>query len=216
MYHYVYRITNIIENKHYYGKRSTKIEPKKDLGAKYFSSSKDKLFISDQKENPSNYKYKVIVCTTTSKKAIELEIKLHSKFDVGVNPSFYNRAKQTSVGWDTTGIPVWAGRKHTEETKRKLSEIRKKVTGWNHTNETKAKMSNAKKGVTHHNAKPVNIYDYSTGKIIAANVVLRQWCKENNVNRAAMGLSCKADITKKHSKNNVRYVKNMYARYVNA
>ena len=34
--HYVYRITNKIENKHYYGVRSCKIDPKLDLGIKYF------------------------------------------------------------------------------------------------------------------------------------------------------------------------------------
>ena len=58
--HYVYRITNKIENKHYYGCRTTKLEPKDDLGSKYFSSSRDKEFIKDQKENPYNYKYKII------------------------------------------------------------------------------------------------------------------------------------------------------------
>ena len=49
--HYVYRITNIILKKYYYGVRSCRIEPKKDLGHKYFSSSTDKLFIQDQKRN---------------------------------------------------------------------------------------------------------------------------------------------------------------------
>ena len=38
IYHYVYRITNLINNKHYYGKRSSKIEAKLDLGLKYYSS----------------------------------------------------------------------------------------------------------------------------------------------------------------------------------
>lgn len=33
VYHYVYRITNIVENKHYYGKRSSKkVKPLDDLG----------------------------------------------------------------------------------------------------------------------------------------------------------------------------------------
>ena len=31
IYHYVYRITNLINNKHYYGKRSSKYKPKYDL-----------------------------------------------------------------------------------------------------------------------------------------------------------------------------------------
>jgi hypothetical protein len=105
-YYYVYRITNMVENKHYYGYRSTNIPPKEDLGVYYFSSSKDKNFINDQKSNPQNYKYKVIIVCSSSKKALLFEIKLHTKFDVGINPYFYNRAKQTSVGFDTTGIPI--------------------------------------------------------------------------------------------------------------
>ena len=103
-YHYVYRITNIQEKKHYYGVRSSKIEPKLDLGIKYFSSSKDKEFIKDQKENKSIFKYKIIKQFDSGEEAVNLEIKLHSKFNVGVNESFYNKSKQTSLGWDRTGI----------------------------------------------------------------------------------------------------------------
>lgn len=40
-YHYVYRITNKVENKHYYGSRSSNVPPIEDIGKKYFSSSSD-------------------------------------------------------------------------------------------------------------------------------------------------------------------------------
>lgn len=109
-YHYVYRITNTKEQKHYYGVRSSKIEPKLDLGIKYFSSSRDKEFMNEQKENKSIFKYKVIKIFETRKEAVKLEIKLHSKFDVGLNESFYNKAKQTSTGFDTSGISVNKGK----------------------------------------------------------------------------------------------------------
>ena len=60
IYHYVYRITNIIEKKHYYGCRTSKIIiPQNDLGVKYFSCSKDKVFKFDQKENPQNSNNKI-------------------------------------------------------------------------------------------------------------------------------------------------------------
>ena len=103
-YHYVYRITNTKENKHYYGSRSSKVEPKLDIGIKYFSSSSDKEFIKKQKENKSIFKYKIIKQFDSREEAINLEIKLHSKFNVGLNESFYNKSKQTSSGWDRTGI----------------------------------------------------------------------------------------------------------------
>ena len=104
IYYYVYRITNLIEGKHYYGSRTSKTHPSKDLGKKYFSSSSDSEFIEDQKENPNHYKYKIIKIFDTREEAVSFEIKLHDKFDVGVNESFYNRSKQTSTKFDTTGI----------------------------------------------------------------------------------------------------------------
>jgi hypothetical protein len=104
MFYYVYRITNKILNKHYYGFRSCKIHPKEDLGVKYISTSTDKSFICDQKENPQNYKYKVVKIFNNKVDAINLEIKLHNKFNVGTNESFYNLAKQTSTKFTTAGI----------------------------------------------------------------------------------------------------------------
>lgn len=114
--HYVYRITNKKNNKHYYGIRSSKIEPGLDLGIKYFSSSTDKGFIKEQKENKYLFKYKIIRICESRETAIKLEIKLHNKFDVGNNSSFYNKSKQTDVKFDRSGI------RHTEETKLKISK----------------------------------------------------------------------------------------------
>lgn len=122
MKHYVYRITNKLENKHYYGVRTShNIEPEDDLGIYYFSSSADKKFIRDQKENLNNYRYKIIKKFTTREDAIELEIKLHNKFDVGINESFYNRCKQTSKGFDRTGMKTDL----TNEHKLKISKANK-------------------------------------------------------------------------------------------
>lgn len=103
IYHYVYRITNLIEKKHYYGKRSSKIPPKLDLGHEYFSSSTNKWFIENQKEMPFNYKYKIVSTFKNSHDALTFEIKLHNKFDVGRNQAFYNKAKQSETGYDFTG-----------------------------------------------------------------------------------------------------------------
>jgi len=77
-FNYLYRITNIVEQKHYYGVRTPKNKPpKEDLGISYFSSSHDKNFKVDQKLHPENYKYKVIRISESRKSVIELEIYLH-------------------------------------------------------------------------------------------------------------------------------------------
>ena len=103
-YHYTYRITNIVEKKYYYGVHSCNCLPKEDIGVKYFSSSKNKAFKEDIKENPQNYKYKVVKIFSTRKEALEHEIFLHAKFNVGVNKKFYNGSKQGSTNRDTSGL----------------------------------------------------------------------------------------------------------------
>jgi len=167
MKHYVYRITNIKLNKHYYGTRTSKNKtPEEDIGIYYFSSSKDKEFIKDQKENPQNYKYKIIKKFNTRKEALELEIKLHNKFNVGVNESFYNKSKQTSTGWDTTGSKIifsdehknnlskaGKGRKFNKNWKRKISEAKANMKpednpmfGKKHSLASRKKMSESQSG----------------------------------------------------------------------
>jgi hypothetical protein len=134
-YNYVYRITNKVEQKYYYGVRGCNVEPKMDLGIKYFSSSRDKEFKDDQKNHPENYKYKIVRICSTSDEADALEIKLHEKFNVGINESFYNRAKRTSMGF------TFSGGKQTPEARKKISEAKQNMS-----DETRQKMSEAMKG----------------------------------------------------------------------
>ena len=140
-FHYVYRITNLVENKHYYGKRSSKINPHSDIGIKYFSSSGDKTFINDQKENPDHYKYKVLLCFENRKEALNFEVFIHKYFDVRNHSKFYNAANQTSNGfdYDPTGTTL------SEETKSKIS---KTLTGFKRSEESRANYSAAKQNVT--------------------------------------------------------------------
>ena len=104
-FHYLYRITNVVENKHYYGIRTSKNAlPQDDLGTKYFSSSRDKEFITDQKLHPENYKYKIVRISENRKEVAELEIFMQTKFEVSKNPKFYNRAIQTSSGFSSLSL----------------------------------------------------------------------------------------------------------------
>jgi hypothetical protein len=96
MYHYIYRITNIVENKYYYGKRSSKELPQKDIGINYFSSSKDLDFLKDQQDNPQNYTYEIVSLHDSVEDALAMEVYLHSYFSVDTNPLFYNKARQSS------------------------------------------------------------------------------------------------------------------------
>jgi len=152
-YNYVYRITNKIEQKHYYGVRGCNVEPKMDLGIKYFSSSHDKEFIKEQKNYTENYKYKIVRICANREEADILEIKLQEKFNVAKSESFYNRAKRTSTGFSRADVKLspetrlkmseaMKGKEHTPETKLKMSEAHQNMS-----DETRKKMSEAAKGV---------------------------------------------------------------------
>lgn len=103
--YYVYRITNIIQEKHYYGVRKSD-NPKVDLGKKYFSSSSDRDFIQEQKTNPERYRYKIVRRDMNKLEAYGLECLLHKKFNVAFNERFYNKANSTSLYFnsDNTGF----------------------------------------------------------------------------------------------------------------
>jgi len=118
-YHYVYRITNIITNMHYYGDRSCNCHPSEDIGIKYYSSFTNRLFKQDQKENPQDYKYKIIkIFETCREDAKQLEVDLHKKFDVKNHPKFINRANQTSSHFVGGSNSMWV--KKALETKKKV------------------------------------------------------------------------------------------------
>ncbi len=211
VYHYVYRITNTLENKHYYGKRSSKIEPKLDLGIRYFSSSTDKEFIEDQKINPDSYEYIIVVECTSSEEALEFEVYLHSYYSVGSNPLFYNKVQQTSTKFDSSSLYTEEYRKHLSE---KMSNKGNPMYGKLHSNSTKVKIKNALLGLNSPRCKPVNIYEYGTDKLLYSNVVLNSWCKEFGYLQSRLLLTTRCNRSAPGSRSNVRHHKGIYAEYL--
>lgn len=130
----------------YIGVRSSKNLP--ELDTSYWGSSKHL-----PKDVARTHNKTVLANFFTRKDAVDYEIYLHNLYDVAVNPMFYNKAKQTSVKFDTSGIKLppehaerarkqFLGKKHSEETKRKLSEFHK---GKTKSPEAKQSMSLAQK-----------------------------------------------------------------------
>jgi len=117
LYHYTYKLTiltPIDERKYYIGVRTTSVKPQED--SNYISSSKTiKALI--KKHGKNIFKKEVIKIFDTRKEALEHEIELHNIYNVSSNNEFFNRAIQTSTGFDTTGIPV----NHNDETKKTIS-----------------------------------------------------------------------------------------------
>lgn len=114
MNHYTYLLINPTTGMLYIGKRSCNCLPEEDTT--YMSSS---TYV------PKTECLKVILNTfKTSLEALDNEIHLHTVFNVGLNPIFYNKAKQTSNSFDTTGISFLK----SDTTKQKISESKRGVT----------------------------------------------------------------------------------------
>lgn len=142
--HYVYKITNINptdERLYYIGVRSTS-KSSAELDTTYQSSSKY-LKEAIKAIGSNNFKKEILSTWETRKIAVQEEIRLHNKFDVAKNPLFYNKAKQTSTGFDTSGTKQGT---LSEATKKKISISKKGKKQKSPSIETRQKISKALKG----------------------------------------------------------------------
>ncbi len=85
-YHYVYEITNIYNGMRYFGARSSKVKP--ELDTAYMSSSPT-LKAAIKEEGLSHFSKLILAVFPTREKALDYEIFLHKRFDVGKNLNFY-------------------------------------------------------------------------------------------------------------------------------
>lgn len=150
-HNYVYEITEISTDRKYIGVRSCNIDPMDDL-MKYKSSSLNNEFERRQKDQPEDYRYEILSFHNNREDAVKEEIRLHELYDVAKNPKFINRAKQTSTGFDGTGMIVvkdingnifWVGKDDPRYISGELSFIK---TGNKLTEDTKNKISKSLKG----------------------------------------------------------------------
>lgn len=102
----------------YIGVRSSECLPHED--SNYWGSSKHlPVNVKD------THKKRILNTFLTRKEAVQHEIFLHNKYDVGISEMFYNKAKQTSTGFDTAGtkLPPFS-----KEHRKNLSKSIKKFT----------------------------------------------------------------------------------------
>ena len=121
MNHYTYLIQSRNgEVMNYIGVRSCECSPEED---NYWGSSKH--LPQDISDTHNRY---IIDTYDTRGEAVADEIWMHDFFDVAINPKYYNKAKQTSIGFDTAGVKTGrpsptAGTTVSEENKQKTRDM---------------------------------------------------------------------------------------------
>ena len=138
---------------------------------------------------------------------------------------------QKNMGWNIAvggaKCPMHGIQKHSEATRKKMSDSHKgkkippeviaKMLATRKLKPTKPWTNERKEGISGHKssrAKPVNIYCHYTDKLIAGNVVIRQWAREHGYHHSNLGATLKADRSKPSTKYNTCHYKGMYAKYV--
>ena len=99
MNHYTYLIQHITEDKRYIGVRSCTCKPIDDID--YWGSSRHL-----PKDIKTNHRKIILKQHATRELAVAHEIELHALNNVAANPAYYNKACQTSTGFDTTGTTI--------------------------------------------------------------------------------------------------------------
>lgn len=125
-YHYVYRSYEPL-GRSYIGKRTCSCLPEEDIS--YLGSYSDPDFHPTQKE--------ILAVCDSSEHALSVEIFFHEFYDVGRNPMFANRAKQTSKYFNSEGIP---------KTDSHRAKIKQSLTGLTKSESHRQSLSLAKRG----------------------------------------------------------------------
>ena len=117
MYYTVYKTTNLINGRYYIGKHKTE-----NLQDDYLGSGK-LIIQAIEKYGKENFKKEILFVFNN-----ENEMNFKEKELVIISESTYNLCEGGQGGFsyiNNNDIPKFKGKKHTEETKRKISEFRK-------------------------------------------------------------------------------------------
>lgn len=119
---YVYKVTNIEFKRFYIGSKTSTSKYNHNIGVDYFTSSTDENFVKDFKLNPQNYKCEILKYFNDKQQCLDYEAHLIER--AWGNQNLINRGYIKKSG-ETNHIVRNSKTKHSEETKRKISESNK-------------------------------------------------------------------------------------------
>lgn len=167
--HYVYLLESKLCKKYYIGVRSCKCA----VGDDPYMGSSTKM--TDEDRNNCN---KIIIKRFNSREeAVAHEIELHDKFSVVTNELFWNVAKQTSTGFDTTGRIMSTEEKirRGEIQKQRFAKSKHPASGRVLSEEHKLKISKAGKGRKHKDSTKSKMSEKASG---VGNAAFSPWWYE--------------------------------------
>lgn len=170
----VYCHTNIINGKRYVGITSQIPERRWNNGKGYKSSTR--FYSAIKKYGWHNFKHDIVYTNLTEKEAIAIEMNLISQWDLTNKNKGYN---MTSGG----ETHAYFGRKHSEETKRKIGDSHR---GYKPTEETLVKL---RKSHLNKGGNPVKMFSGST--VIAVFVTAAEAQRVTGINAAHICACCK-------------------------
>lgn len=138
MYYTVYKITNTLNGRFYIGKHQTK-----NLNDRYMGSGK-LLKQAIEKYGIDNFTKEILEVYDTEEEMNEAEKKL-----VTLSEESYNLCEGGQGGFNYINrqdIDKFRGKKHTDQTKRKISKAMSGKKRDPHSDQTRRKISNSKKG----------------------------------------------------------------------
>ena len=168
----------------YIGSRGCKCLPEEDF--KYYGSFWDKTF------KPTG---KIILAEFDNRRdTYDAEVVLHKFYDVVNNPHFANQSRALTSGFTTEGLSTFKGRKHSEESKKKIGAASKGRKPSEETRKLKSKQmsgeGNHMYGRTHTPEARERIGAPHRGKVI------EDWHKER-IRQANMGKKLTEEQKKK-------------------
>ena len=123
---FTYLLKHTPTNRYYYGVKFKKGCHPNDFWTKYFTSSK-KVKGLIRRYGKKSFQFEIRKTFKTQQEAMNWEHKVLRRMKVIYRNDFLNQTDNKSIDpkivikYNTTRIQPWLGRKHTEETKRKIS-----------------------------------------------------------------------------------------------
>jgi len=187
----IYKATNLSNGKCYIGFAVNFIK-RIEQHKKYFNKKKTKFYDAIKSYGWDNFEWQEIY----SSKDGEYCLNVMESFFIEEYNSYYNGYNMTLGGGGTLGISNKGKIKHTQQTKKLMSEIK---TGTNHSFETKQKISKTLKGRPASNKVKQNMKDNNPSKVkVVVNcpfcnksgsyVIMQRWHFKN----------CKFVVPKQH------------------